>query len=59
MLQAAKRVLPVANLREFFKDTLHGALQHQHLAIGDQTVTHATSSSPIADPSAPPPIRRM
>ena len=34
---AAKRVLPVADLREFFKDTLRGALQHQHLAVGDQT----------------------
>jgi hypothetical protein len=37
MAEAAKRVLPVANLREFFKDTLHGALEHQHLAVGDQT----------------------
>jgi hypothetical protein len=37
MLQVPKRVLPVANLREFFRDTLHGALQHQHLAVGDQT----------------------
>src|SRR5215475_8608462 len=37
MGEAAKRVLPVANLREFFKDTLHGALQRQHLAVEDQT----------------------
>ncbi|HKD55755.1 MAG TPA: hypothetical protein VKB72_16195 [Steroidobacteraceae bacterium] len=37
MSEAAKRVLPVANLREFFKDTLHGALQRQHLAVEDQT----------------------
>jgi hypothetical protein len=37
MSAAAKRVLPVANLREFFKDTLHGALQKQHLSVEDQT----------------------
>jgi hypothetical protein len=29
--------MPVANLREFFKDTLHGALQKQHLSVEDQT----------------------
>ncbi|MBV8341160.1 MAG: hypothetical protein JO173_02155 [Gammaproteobacteria bacterium] len=37
MGKAATRVLPVASLREFFRDTLHGALVHQHLTIGDQT----------------------
>jgi hypothetical protein len=37
MSDAAKRVLPVANLREFFRDTLHGALVRQHLAVEDQT----------------------
>jgi hypothetical protein len=37
MSGAAKRVLPVANLREFFKETLHGALQKQHLSVEDQT----------------------
>ena len=37
MAEAAKRVLPVANLREFFKDELHGALEKQHLAVEDQT----------------------
>jgi hypothetical protein len=37
MSQAASRVLPVANLREFFRDTLHGALQRQHLAVEDHT----------------------
>lgn len=31
------RVVPVANLREFFKDSLHGALQKQQLAVEDQT----------------------
>src|SRR4029077_11871692 len=37
MSDAEKRVLPVANLREFFRDTLHGALLRQHLAVEDQT----------------------
>jgi hypothetical protein len=37
MSRAATRVMPVANLREFFKDTLHGALQKQHLSVEDQT----------------------
>ena len=37
MSEAANRVLPVANLREFFRDTLHGTLVRQHLSIGDQT----------------------
>lgn len=37
MGSTAKRVLPVANLREFFKDSLHGALVKQHLAVEDQT----------------------
>lgn len=30
-------VLPVANLREFFKDALHGALVKQQLEVEDQT----------------------
>jgi len=30
-------VVPVANLREFFKDALHGALAHQQLEVEDQT----------------------
>jgi hypothetical protein len=30
-------VLPVANLREFFKDALHGALVNQQLEVEDQT----------------------
>jgi hypothetical protein len=37
MAKAPTRVLPVANLREFFRDTLHGALLRQHLAVEDQT----------------------
>ena len=35
--QASKCVLPVANLREYFKDALHGALEKRHLAVEDQT----------------------
>src|SRR6201996_5158164 len=35
--QASKRVLPVTNLREFFKDALHGALEKRQLPIEDQT----------------------
>jgi hypothetical protein len=31
------RVVPVVNLREFFRDALHGALVKQHLAVEDQT----------------------
>ncbi len=31
------RVVPVANLREFFHDALQGALERQHLAVEDQT----------------------
>jgi hypothetical protein len=37
MSDAGGRVVPVANLREFFKDTLHGALRKQHLNVEDQT----------------------
>jgi hypothetical protein len=35
--QASKHVLPVANLREFFKDALHGALEKRQLSVEDQT----------------------
>jgi len=31
------QVLPIANLREFFKDSLHGTLQKQQLEVDDQT----------------------
>ncbi|HVO45130.1 MAG TPA: hypothetical protein VMT29_02235 [Steroidobacteraceae bacterium] len=34
---SAQRVVPVANLREFFKDELHGALEKQHVEVEDQT----------------------
>src|SRR5215831_17436151 len=33
----AERVMPVANLQEFFRDSLHGALLRQHVAVEDQT----------------------
>src|SRR3981081_3358480 len=36
MSEASRRVLPVANLREFFKDSLHGARPKQSRAIEDQ-----------------------
>ncbi len=34
---APQRVVPVANLQEFFRDNLHGVLERQHLAVEDQT----------------------
>lgn len=37
MAEAAKRVVPVVNLREFFRDSVHGALEKQHLAVEEQT----------------------
>jgi hypothetical protein len=37
MTEVAQRVLPVANLREFFRDSLHGALLRQHLCVEAQT----------------------
>jgi hypothetical protein len=35
--QPETRVVPVVNLREFFKDALHGALEKQQLEVEDQT----------------------
>ena len=34
---SSARVVPVANLREFFKDELHGALEKQQVAVEGQT----------------------
>src|SRR6201992_234171 len=34
---SSSSVVPVANLREFFKAELHGALEKQHVAVEDQT----------------------
>ena len=36
-MSEGSHVVAVANLREFFRDTLHGALVKQHLAVEDQT----------------------
>ena len=33
MGEAATGVVPVANLREFFRDSVHGALVKQHVAV--------------------------
>ncbi|MGB6449124.1 MAG: hypothetical protein WBE92_00065 [Steroidobacteraceae bacterium] len=35
--QAPQRVVPVANLQEFFRDNLHDALERQRLEVEDQT----------------------
>ena len=35
--QAPSKVVPVTNLREFFRDSLHTALERQHVAVEDQT----------------------
>ncbi len=32
-----RSVLPVANLREYFRDSVHGALEKQHVAVDEQT----------------------
>jgi hypothetical protein len=37
------QVLPVANLREFFRDTLHEALAHQHLAVDGHTAHYVVN----------------
>ena len=37
MRDADKRVLPVANLREFFRDSVHGALEKQQVGLNEQT----------------------
>ncbi len=34
---SSARVQPVANLKEYFKDALHGALESQRLSVEDQT----------------------
>ena len=37
MGEAGKRVVAVANLREFFRDSVHGALEKQRVAVEEQT----------------------
>ena len=41
--QDASRVVPVANLREFFHDALHGALERQHVNVEDQTQNYVVN----------------
>ncbi|HEY8508595.1 MAG TPA: hypothetical protein VIL32_09575 [Steroidobacteraceae bacterium] len=36
-VSGATQVVAVTNLREFFRDALHGALEHQRLEVEDQT----------------------
>jgi len=37
MRESGRRVQPIANLREFFRDAVHGALEKQHVAVNVQT----------------------
>ena len=37
MAKSDVTIQPVANLKEFFRDALHDALSHQHVAVEDQT----------------------
>jgi hypothetical protein len=37
MSEAGKHVVAVANLREFFRDSVHGALEKQHVTVEAQT----------------------
>lgn len=34
---SSSKIVAVANLKEFFRDALHDALSHQHVAVEDQT----------------------
>ncbi len=36
-IHSPRRVQPVVNLKEYFKDALHGALESQRLSVEDQT----------------------
>ena len=37
MAEPGKHVVAVANLREYFKDSVHGALEKQHVCVEEQT----------------------
>jgi len=37
MSEPARQVFPVASLREYFRDSVHGALLKQHVAVNEQT----------------------
>jgi hypothetical protein len=41
--QDPSRVVPVTNLREFFHDALHGALERQHVNVEDQTENYVVN----------------
>src|SRR5512139_473687 len=40
---AAGKVLPVANLTEFFRDALDDALSHQHLSLDSQSAHYVVN----------------
>lgn len=43
MAGTSTTIQPVANLKEFFRDALHDALAHQHVAVEDQTEHYVVS----------------
>ena len=46
-------IQPVASLKEFFKDALHDALSHQHVAVEDQTEHYVVNLLTLfSDPDA-------
>jgi hypothetical protein len=46
-------IQPVASLKEFFRDALHDALSHQHVAVEDQTEHYVVNLLTLfADPDA-------
>jgi hypothetical protein len=46
-------IQPVANLKEFFKDALHDALSHQHVAVEGETEHYVVNMLTLfADPDA-------
>ena len=46
-------IQPVASLKEFFRDALHDALSHQHVAVEDQTEHYVVNLLTLfSDPDA-------
>jgi hypothetical protein len=41
--QNPARVVPVTNLREYFHEALHGALERQHVSVEDQTENYVVN----------------
>src|SRR5262245_56765389 len=37
MATSSTKIEPVANLKEYFRDALHGALEHQHVEVEGET----------------------